>query len=629
MPNVRQLKDHGDPIFPITHVSLVKGMEYRALMDATYAWDGTGAPDVSKIPAGVVVTYDGTDYTGTLVASASTTGRFYLVPSTTVQGEWDRYMTDGSGSSYAWKAAGNTSIPSPNVVDNETTDDPTRPHSAAGGKRLKDQVDELEHEVNTLSGWYYGVFAVEEDLPDDATRIGFAFVGGNEPLKLYDFDGEEWGDTGIRISGITGPQGVGVDSIEQTTESTASGGVNIITITLSNGDTQTFAIRNGGRGLPGAQGQQGNPGSSQDYPFSLENSLLSTDTTKALTAAMGKILNDTKAGINSDVDDVDLKVMDDLGNVLAEFVDGHFRVKYFDTKEINKNTVPVTGATADEDFSICDPLFNKLLILADGHIKTKYFDSSKLPNKAIKKAVFMGDSITQGVYSYWNGGVHSDANRYNGFDITNVSSVEQSTEFHGIHYYFGQFSGAEMVNLGKRGSGWVADTRNIGNALAVANSYNYSNVDFVALFFGVNDYIQGVEIGEIGQSGTVRGNMASVIQKIASDNPLCKIVVYSPYNTFGQVSKGGDYVASDTLYGDESTNYALGYDYMGEGTLSDYIAAIDDVCAYYGVQHVKLSASNVVNRLTIKNIMIDGLHPSKESYPMLAAEIYGKGNFGA
>lgn len=163
MPNVRQLKDHGDPIFPITHVSLVKGMEYRALMDATYAWDGTGAPDVSKIPAGVVVTYDGTDYTGTLVASASTTGRFYLVPSTTVQGEWDRYMTDGSGSSYVWKAAGNTSIPSPNVVDNETTDDPTRPHSAAGGKRLKDQVDELEHKLseNYKAGVYLDKYDAE------------------------------------------------------------------------------------------------------------------------------------------------------------------------------------------------------------------------------------------------------------------------------------------------------------------------------------------------------------------------------------------------------------------------------------------------------------------------------------
>lgn len=245
----------------------------------------------------------------------------------------------------------------------------------------------------------------------------------------------------------------------------------------------------------------------------------------------------------------------------------------------------------------------------------------------IKNAVFMGDSITQGVYSYWHNGVHNDANRYNGFDISDPTSVAESTEYHGIHYYFAKLAGCEVVNLAKRGAGYVADTRNIGNALDVATSYSFADVDFVALFFGVNDYIQGVTIGAIGTAGTVRGNLASVLQKIASDNPLCKIVVFSPYNTFGQVSKGGDYTSNE-LYGDEGTNYALGYDYQGKGTLGDYIAAIDDVCAYYGVQHVKLSASNVVNRLTIKDIMIDGLHPSKESYPMLAAEIYGKGNYG-
>lgn len=245
----------------------------------------------------------------------------------------------------------------------------------------------------------------------------------------------------------------------------------------------------------------------------------------------------------------------------------------------------------------------------------------------IKNAVFMGDSITQGVYSYWHNGIHTDANRYNGFDISDPSSVAESTEYHGIHYYFARLAGCEIVNLAKRGTGYVADTRNLGNALDVATSYSFADVDFVALFFGVNDYIQGVPIGAIGTPNTIRGNLASVLQKIASDNPLCKIVVFSPYNTFGQVSNGGDYI-SNQLYGDDTTNYALGYDYQGEGTLGDYIAAIDDVCSYYGVQHVKLSESNIVNRLTIKNIMIDGLHPSKESYPMLAAEIYGKGNYG-
>lgn len=323
--------------------------------------------------------------------------------------------------------------------------------------------------------------------------------------------------------------------------------------------------------------------------------------------------------------DADFAIADENGNNLIECRNGHIKTKNFNSEE---DVIPI-GSEEDADLTFADEDENVLCELSGGHIKTKYFDSSLLPIKAIKKAVFMGDSITQGVYSYWNGGIHTDANRYNGFDISDATSISQSTAYHGIHYYFAKYAGCKIVNLGKRGTGWVADTRNLGNALVVANGYSFADVDFVALFFGVNDYIQGKTIGTIGTSGTVRGNMASVIQKIANDNPLCKIVVYSPYNTFGQVSKGGDYVASDTLYGDESTNYALGYDYKGTGTLADYISAIDDVCAYYGVQHIKLSASNVVNRLTIKNIMIDGLHPSKEAYPMLAAEIYGKGNFGA
>lgn len=251
-------------------------------------------------------------------------------------------------------------------------------------------------------------------------------------------------------------------------------------------------------------------------------------------------------------------------------------------------------------------------------------------NQIISKAVFMGDSITHGVYSYWNSGIKDDAHRYNGFDISTPSSVEQATAYHGIHYYFGKIAGnVTCINLAKRGSGYVRDGRGLGNALEVANDYDFSDVDFVALCFGINDYINHQTIGDISTmaANTVIGNMARVVQKILTDNPLCKVVAYSPYNAWGQVSKGGDY-SENVLYGDESTDYALGYAISGH-TLQDYVDAIDAVCQHYGIQHVPLSQSNVVNRLTIKNIMIDGLHPSKESYPKLAAEVYGKGNYGA
>ena len=50
--------------------------------------------------------------------------------------------------------------------------------------------------------------------------------------------------------GATGADGVSVSSIVQTTTSTASGGINIVTVTLSNGAKSTFEIRNGAKGEP-------------------------------------------------------------------------------------------------------------------------------------------------------------------------------------------------------------------------------------------------------------------------------------------------------------------------------------------------------------------------------------------
>ena len=53
------------------------------------AWDGTSAPVVANIPAGVVVKYNDTNYTGTLTAETSgadphaQAGAFYLVKSST------------------------------------------------------------------------------------------------------------------------------------------------------------------------------------------------------------------------------------------------------------------------------------------------------------------------------------------------------------------------------------------------------------------------------------------------------------------------------------------------------------------------------------------------------------------
>ncbi len=89
------------------------------------AWDGTSAPSVGQVPAGVVISYNGTDYTGTL--SAETTGAgahaqagaFYLVKSATSAGSkdvYDEYVPVGAEGSKTWEKIGDTLVELTDVV---------------------------------------------------------------------------------------------------------------------------------------------------------------------------------------------------------------------------------------------------------------------------------------------------------------------------------------------------------------------------------------------------------------------------------------------------------------------------------------------------------------------------------
>lgn len=66
-----------------------------------------------------------------------------------------------------------------------------------------------------------------------------------------EFDGE---------SGEDGEDGVSVVSVRQTTTSSADGGSNVITVTLSNGQTSTFTVKNGSKGSQGDKGDKGERG---------------------------------------------------------------------------------------------------------------------------------------------------------------------------------------------------------------------------------------------------------------------------------------------------------------------------------------------------------------------------------
>lgn len=65
------------------------------------------------------------------------------------------------------------------------------------------------------------------------------------------------GDKGDQ--GEKGNDGVSISKVEQTTTGTNNGDTNIITVTMSDGNSYTFSVKNGEQGIQGPQGEKGDP----------------------------------------------------------------------------------------------------------------------------------------------------------------------------------------------------------------------------------------------------------------------------------------------------------------------------------------------------------------------------------
>lgn len=63
-----------------------------------------------------------------------------------------------------------------------------------------DQLKGLEKKVDALAlGTFYGFFPNSESLPADVTTQGYAYVGLDNPYKIWNFNGESWLDSGTSI----------------------------------------------------------------------------------------------------------------------------------------------------------------------------------------------------------------------------------------------------------------------------------------------------------------------------------------------------------------------------------------------------------------------------------------------
>lgn len=140
------------------------------------AWDGSSAPDVTAIPAGVTVTYSGTTYTGTLDASASTVNKIYMVWNGTA---YDMYGTSQDGG-YSWVPMGTTTVDLSQYA-------------------TKAEVSQLEAEVDGKIEWTNGYLIQASNL-STSSNASYRY---SEPLALK---------AGDKLKTTTGGSGVSLVS---------------------------------------------------------------------------------------------------------------------------------------------------------------------------------------------------------------------------------------------------------------------------------------------------------------------------------------------------------------------------------------------------------------------------------
>jgi hypothetical protein len=108
----------------ISKISLPSGTTYDIKDEIARQMISSGVAFIictsaSDTPYGVTWEKDGTTITGTLVASADTTGGFYLVPATNASGKdiYAEYVTVEKTSQYSWERIGTTDIDISNLGD--------------------------------------------------------------------------------------------------------------------------------------------------------------------------------------------------------------------------------------------------------------------------------------------------------------------------------------------------------------------------------------------------------------------------------------------------------------------------------------------------------------------------------
>ena len=142
--------------------------------------------------------------------------------------------------------------------------------------------------------------------------------------------------SGDGSGGVNGKDGVGISSVEQTTISTDDGGINVVTVTKTDGTTSNFQIRNGSKGNKGDTGEKGETGpqgpAGSDYVL--------TDSDKEEIVSMFNV--DVEGEVASQLDGA-------KANIVTELIEQIGGMPIFGTVN-DDNTITVTSTLANGNY---------------------------------------------------------------------------------------------------------------------------------------------------------------------------------------------------------------------------------------------------------------------------------------
>lgn len=289
---------------------------------------------------------------------------------------------------------------------------------------------------------------------------------------------------------------------------------------------------------------------------------------------------------------------------------------------------PDAGLVTQIVFSgYCPRLFSRVVSSSSGDVVRDWYEICNIGSPTNKWYV-LGDSISAGYYSITDAEATEKGVTisYRPDGLSGVGAVWDSSLAHNYWGYANDwFVKRTLVGKAYPGQGYFRTAANNQNGIYVVKNTDFSDAGLITVAWGFNDWhynqVRGnhtlidpaVKYPTAGydttQLTTVNHAIWYCLGELIRKAPQAKIVVQTPMNGW--------------LYGgDFDTNWSIGYSLSNSGTLADIHDDIVYWANYYGLQIMDMTYNNsIVNRLNIKDALIDGSHPTDQAHMQLGRTV--------